>query len=73
LHKCLQAVAYKIDFVREKNPIDAFALQSEFFSNRLFLIALILSNGGFSLFLQKPNGKSGEKVKSVVFTFSVNY
>ena len=37
------------------------------------LVREIIKIGGYSLFLQKPNGKLGEKVKSVVFTFSVKY
>ena len=37
------------------------------------LVQVIIEKCGYSLFLQKPNGKSREKVKSVVFTFSVDY
>jgi len=39
----------------------------------VFLVREIIEKCGYSLFLRKPNGKLWEKVKSVVFTFSVNY
>ena len=37
------------------------------------LVREIIKIGGYSLFLLKPIGNFGEKVKSVVFTFSVKY